>query len=591
MNLSFHQSKLLFILLFICIYSNSNSQSKLNEIDNINSTPYEMIVSDLQKYENIFTENLSEAKRIGYEKGIAKSLSNLALVHYLKGDYDKSTNYHIEAIEIFEKNNMYDELSNEYGELGYQMKRRNLSKAVDYMQSAIFIAEKNNLPQFKLSKLYDNYGVLKEMENQFDSAFYFYNKALRIKKSLNDSIGIPYSLNKIAVLNATLGNFREAYNYLKLSDEYRNKEQGEFGRLENLSLHGDFLVLENKTDEAIIKFNEVFQLAKKINYSYLMLYSLENLIKLYKKEKDYQLALDKMELYSSLKDSIDGYQIRSRIAQLEIAYETQKKDRIISENQLKLRAKEQQLIFAITSLILLVIIFTGFYKYLQLKKKKELTEIEFKAKIKSAEMEKRLSDEKLRISRELHDNIGSQLTFIISSLDNVLYKESISDSKNSIYAVRDFGRNALSDLRNTIWAMKQQNGTFDNLYLKVNELVSKLNESLIDLTIEISNEVRNDFFLTSTQILNLYRIIQEAIQNAIKHSGASLIKIHFSGNETQFGFVISDNGKGFNLNENKFGNGLINMKKRCGDIGGELLIESDNSGTKISCFVNINQIK
>lgn len=591
MKLLFHQNKLLFILLLILFYSNSNSQSKLNEIDNINSTPYEVIVSDLQKYENIFTENLSEAKRIGYEKGISKSLSNLALVHYLKGDYDKSTNYHIKAIEIFEKNNMFDELSNEYGELGYQMKRRNLSKAVEYMQSAIFIAEKNNLPQFKLSKLYDNYGVLKEMGNEFDSAYYFYNKALLIKKSLNDSIGIPYSLNKIAVLKATLGNFREAYDYLKLSDEYRNKEKGEFGRLENLSLHGDFLVLQNKTDEAINKFNEVFHLARQINYSYLMLYSLDNLIKLYKKKKEYHLALDKMESYTSLKDSIDGYQIRSRIAQLEIAYETQKKDQIISENQLKLKAKEQQLIFTITSLILLVIIFTGVYKYLQLKKKKELTEIEFRAKIKSAEIEKKLSDENPRISRELHDNIGSQLTFIISSLDNILYKDSISELRDSINAIREFGRDALSDLRNTIWAMKQQNGTFETLYLKVNELISKLNESLSNMTIEIKNEIKTDFVLTSTQMLNLYRIIQEAIQNAIKHSGASLIKINFLTNDHNIGFIVADNGRGFNFNKNQLGNGLVNMKKRCTDIGGELLIESDDKGTTIKCFLKINETK
>ncbi|WP_337865048.1 ATP-binding protein [Ignavibacterium sp.] len=586
MLMFFKENKLLFIIFSLFICSNSNSQSKLNDIDNINSTPYEEIVSDLQKYENIFNKNLSEAKRIGYEKGIAKSLSNLALVHYLKGDYDKSTNYHIEAIEIFERNKMYDELSNEYGELGYQMKRRNLGKAIEFMQSAIFIAEKNNLSQFKLSKLYDNYGVLKEMGNEFDSAFYYYNKALQIKKSLNDSIGIPYSLNKIAALKANLGNFKEAYEYLNLSDEFRNKEKGEFGRLENLSLHGDFLVFQNRTDEAIKKFNEVFHIAKQINYSYLMLYSLDNLIKLYKKGKDYEQALDKMELYTTLKDSIDGYNIRSRIAQLEIAYETQNKDRVISENQLKLKAKEQQLIFTISSLILIIIIFIGVYKYQQLKKKKELTEFEFKAKIKSAEMEKKLSDEKLRISRELHDNIGSQLTFIISSLDNIIYKNSIAESKNSINALRDFGRNALSDLRNTIWAMKQQNGTFDSLYLKVNELVSKLNESLNDLTIEINNEVRNDFSLTSTQILNLYRIIQEAIQNAIKHSKASLIKIHFSGSDSEFGFVITDNGKGFNLNENQFGNGITNMKKRCSDIGGELYIESNYSGTKIGCFLN-----
>lgn len=584
-------NKIVIVLLLIFVYSNLKSQSKSSEIDSINSISYEEIVSNLQKYKDIFNENLSQSTQIGYEKGIAKALSNLALIHYLEGDYDESTNYHIEAIKIFEKNNMFDELSNEYGELGYQMKRRDLKKAVEYMQSAIFIAEEKKLPNFKLSKLYDNYGVLKEMENQFDSAFYFYNKALQIKKSLQDSIGIPYSLNKIAVLKATLGDFKEAYSYLNLSDEFRNKEKGDFGRLENLSLHGDFLFMENKIDEAINKFNEVFNLAGKINYSYLALYSLENLIKLYKKKKDYYQALEKMELYTSLKDSIDNFQVRSRIAQLEIAFDTLKKDRLLAENQLKLVAKEQQLIFTISSLILVIIIFTGVYKYQQLKKKKELSEIEYRAKIKNAEMERSLTEEKLRISRELHDNIGSQLTFIISSLDNILYKNSISESKNSINAIKDFGRNALADLRNTIWAMKQQNGTFETLLLKVNELISKLNESLSSLTIEILNDVKIDDHLSSIQMLNLYRVIQEAIQNAIKHSGATTIKINFSNDDSKFILVIADNGKGFNVNENNFGNGINNMKRRCSEIGGDFYIESNESGTRIKCVIELNNFK
>lgn len=588
--MTFKNIKIIIYLLFF-FYSNSNSQSKLNDIDSINSTPYEEIVSNLQKYEEIFSENLSQAKKLNYQKGIANALSNLALIHYLKGDYDKSTNDHLQAIEIFEQNNMYDELSNEFGELGYQMKRRNLGKAVEYMQMAIFIAEKNKLAEFKLSKLYDNYGVLKEMENQYDSAFYFYNKALTIKQSLKDSIGIPYSLNKIAVLKASLGDFREAYKYLKLSDEYRKKEKGEFGRLENLSLHGDLLFLENKIDESLKTFSQVYQLAKTINYTYLVLYSLENLIKLYKRKNEFHKSLETMELYSSLKDSLDNLQIRTRIAQLEIAYETQKKNRIITENQLKLQTKEQQLIFALSSLILLIVIFIGVYKYQQLKKKKELTELEFKAKIKNAEMERSLTEEKLRISRELHDNIGSQLTFIISSLDNIIYKNSISESKNSINAVKDFGRNALADLRNTIWAMKQQNGTFETLLLKVNELISKLNESLSSLTIEILNDVKMDFRLSSIQMLNLYRVIQEAIQNAIKHSSATTIKINFSNDDSKFILVIADNGKGFNVNERYFGNGINNMKRRCSEIGGDFYIESNKSGTRIKCVIELNNFK
>ncbi len=55
--------------------------------------------------------------------------------------------------------------------------------------------------------MYDNYGVVKEVLKEYDSAFYYYNKSLAMKKEAYDIVGIPYSLNKIAMLNVKLRNF------------------------------------------------------------------------------------------------------------------------------------------------------------------------------------------------------------------------------------------------------------------------------------------------------------------------------------------------------------------------------------------------
>ncbi len=129
----------------------------------------------------------------------------------------------------------------------------------------------------------------------------------------------------MTVLYANLGQFDKAYKYLNKSDLYRAKEQGDFGRIENLSLHADFLSLQNKIDEAIKKYEEVFQSAKKINYTYLVLYSLQNLSELFRKKGDFENALKNYQLYYSLKDSVDNVDVKTRIAQLEIAYETEQK--------------------------------------------------------------------------------------------------------------------------------------------------------------------------------------------------------------------------------------------------------------------------
>ena len=573
---------LLFIqILFICtlIYG----QESKSKIDSINTLSYDEIVSNIEQSIKIFTENLEKARSISYPKGEGLALSNLALVNYLKGNYDKSTQYHIESFKIFNDNKMYLELSDAYGEYGYQLKRRDLRKAVAYMQMAIKVSDDYNIPRAHKSKLYDNYGVLKEMLSDADSAILFYKKALEIKKLNKDSIGIPYSLNKIAVLKATQGKFSEAYKYLDQSDKLRNQEIGNFGRMENLSFHADFLKMENRIDEAIATYEKSMKMAADLNYTYMILYCYENLTELYKQKKQFDKALITHQQYTEYKDSIDNIETNTKVAQLEIAYETEQKNKLIAENKYELENRKQQLTFAFITLILLVLIIIGVYKYQQQKRKRIVEELEYTNKLKNTELEKKIVEEKLSISRELHDNIGSQLTFIISSLDNLTYLEKSNSIVPRLNNIKNFSKDALLDLRSTIWAMKHEDGDLEALELKINGMIQKLNSSLNGITIFIENSIQGNIKLSSTQMLNLFRIVQESIQNSIKHSLANTINIIIAKTVNGFEIKIKDNGKGFLLDQTNNGNGIDNIKTRCEQAGGKCTFVSNESGTLINC--------
>ncbi|MDY0082598.1 MAG: histidine kinase, partial [Ignavibacteriaceae bacterium] len=495
----------------------------------------------------------------------------------------KSTEYHIESFKIFSTQQMYNELSDAYGEYGYQLKRRDLSKAVAYMQEALNIANEHNFPESSMGKLFDNYGVLKEMESNADSALLFYKKALEIKQKNKDNVGIPYSLNKIAVLKAAQGKFSEARKYLSLSDEYRSKESGEFGRLENLSIHADFLKMQGRIDDAINAYEKCQKIADSLDYNYMVLYCYQNLTELYKQKNNLYKALDTYQKYSAYKDSIINLETNEKIAQLEIAYETEQKNLQIKESQYKLNNRNQLLIFALVVVILLLLLSIGIYRYQQLKRVKIVKEIEFKSQLKNTELEKELAEEKLNISRELHDNIGSQLTFIISSLDNLTYSPQKEDVYQRLNVLKSFSKDALYDLRNTIWAMKQEEGDSEKLIIKLNEMIQKLNASLSSVKISFQNNFSGHIELSSIQILNLLRIVQEAIQNALKYSGGSKIDIIFNNYEKGLEVIIKDNGKGFDVNQNFEGNGLSNMKSRCEKASAELSISSNENGTTIVC--------
>lgn len=564
------------------------AQASKTKIDSINAISYDDVVSNIEQSTKIFTENLQKARSINYPKGEGQALSNLALVNYLKGNYDKSTQYHIESFRIFYDNKMYKELSDAYGEYGYQLKRRDLSKAVSYMRMAIKVSDDFNVPRAFKSKLYDNYGVLKEMQNDADSAIYFYKKALEIKKANRDSIGIPYSLNKIAVLKATQGKFTEAYKYLNQSDKLRNTEIGNFGRMENLSFHADFLRMENRIDESIEAYKNCMKMAEDLNYTYMILYCYENLTELYKKKKQYDKALETHLKYSEYKDSIDNFETNSKVAQLEIAYETDQKNKLIAQNQFDLKSKTQQLTFTLITLILLVFIILAVYKYQQQKRKRTVKEIEYKNQLYNAELEKKIVEEKLNISRELHDNIGSQLTFIISSLDNLTYLEKSNTIVPRLNTIKSFSKDALIDLRNTIWAMKHEDGDIEILIMKLNEMIQKLNLSLNEVNVSISNSIQENIKLTSTQMLNLFRIVQESIQNSVKHSSANEIKITIEKITNGFEIKIIDNGKGFIVDQSNNGNGIDNIKARCEQAGGKCTIVSNKNGTSVSCSIIIN---
>lgn len=551
-------------------------------VDSINNLPATEYLTNLYKSKHLFEENLQRAKKINYKKGEAKSLSILAIVYYLLNNYEKSTEYNIKALEIYESEKDYDELANTYGEYGYQMKRRELDKANQYMMKGIQIAEKYKASKPTLAKLYDNFGVLKEMEGKIDSALLLYNKALRIKYELKDSIGIPYSLNKIANAKALQGKFSEAYEYLKQSDLYRAKEKSDYGRADNLAYYGDFFSMEGKIDSAIYYYKKSLDFSLKNGYTFLVQFIYQQLSDLYARKRDYLNSLEYYKKYSAYKDSLTNIATNQRIAELEVAFETSEKDKLIAQKELQLRQRAILFITIGTTLLFLVLTMTGLYAYQVQKRKTVAAEAELTKRIAIEESNRKIIEEKLRISRELHDNIGSQLTFIISSLDNLSYKIKDDALIRRIKDTSDFARSTLNELRNTIWAMKFETGNLSTLITKIRDYLNRIKSSTENIKINILNNTEKEYSLNSTQLLNLFRIFQECIQNIIKHSEANECNIIFADSQNGFVMKICDNGKGLDLNENLESTGLSSLEIRTKEANGIFRIEK-NDNTQLRC--------
>ncbi len=558
------------------------------EIDSVNTLPYEFIISNLISCKAKFSLNAENARAIGYKSGEAKALGNLAIVDYLSGEYEKSTSENIRAIRLYEQLEDYAELARLYGEYGYQIKRRDMDKAVLYLRIGMRIAREKQLDKILIGLL-DNYGVLKEMNGDLDSAMFFFEETLKMKYRYSDSVGIPYTLNNIAGIYAEQGNFHSAFKFLNLSDAYRSREKGAYGRAENLEIRGDLYLMQGKLDSAVFTFTKRAELSGNLGLKYFVQYSYQRLAEVYEKRKEFPKALLMFKKYTAYKDSISGKETNEKIAELQVMFETEMKDKVIAANALKIEQRTLLSIILGGVIVVLVILSVWTYLYQKMKRKQIKSELELKNRLNKADLENKLWAEKIRISRELHDNIGSQLTFLISSLDNLSYNRNNHDILQRIASLHNFGKDTLTDLRNTVWAISTKDGDMQQLLFRINDLIRRVTSEISHVKILLKKEMASQIRLTSTQMLNIFRIIQEALQNSIKHAESSEILIGFREIETGFLVSVHDNGKGFDPAHCSEGNGLRNMKSRCEEAGGCFSINGNENGTRISCMFPVNK--
>jgi len=203
----------------------------------------------------------------------------------------------------------------------------------------------------------------------------------------------------------------------------------------------------------------------------------------------------------------------------------------------------------------------------------------------------KIYNQRLKISRDLHDNIGSQLTFIISSIDNLKFITKNSDEivKKKLSEINQFTNNTISQLRDTIWAMNKNEISFEDFQGRVLAFIEKAKTATHGIKFNLNSTISSPIFFSSIKGINIFRVIQEAINNAIKYANASEITINIYETNNKLIIEIKDNGIGFNLNTVELGNGLENMQHRIEEINEEITIYSKlNKGTSItiSCLKN-----
>ncbi len=186
--------------------------------------------------------------------------------------------------------------------------------------------------------------------------------------------------------------------------------------------------------------------------------------------------------------------------------------------------------------------------------------------------------ERNRISREIHDSVGHALSTTIIQLGAIENLVSFDkDLKELVFELREFVKKSLIEVRNAINTLKpDEYENYENLF-KIKELVNNFSKMTnIDVKITIS---KYTWKLSSIQSISLYRVIQEALSNCVKHSNATRIQIFFNFNKDNLVINIKDNGTDCkNINK---GNGLKSITERINELNGLVRFNSSSDGFSI----------
>ncbi|WP_161971809.1 tetratricopeptide repeat-containing sensor histidine kinase [Algoriphagus kandeliae] len=567
---------------------------------------------------------VEKAKESKDTKILAQSYTDLGSGFLQKGELDEAMKLYLLAREIREESQDSLGLAKVYNALGYIFQRKYESdSAIYFFLKALPIFEKEGA-LLNAAAVKNNLGVIYQNLPDYDKAIQMYQEVAELRKELGDYRNLVGTYNNLGSCYKYLGDYEQADQYfqdaislaLELDDplnqaiSYRIysfflQEIGDIEKLESVAKKG--LIVAQSINAEFEKAG--LELALGIAYNAQKKYAEAKPLLLEAAEKFKEQGSEEdvlfsyfelIPLYASIgkPDSSRYYanlyqetfrnklekESRERTTELETKYQTELKDLQIAEQQLEIRNKNLQLFGSLGLALILAIVGYLLYSQQKLKNKQLKQEGELKAALAQIETQNKLQEQRLLISRDLHDNIGAQLTFIISSIENLKYFDPIKETLTPRYeSIANFTKQTIRELRDTIWAMNSGSVSFENLIGRVHNFIQQGQDSTqVKLEFIQDSDVDLSAKMPSATSIQVLRIVQEAIQNALKYGEAKVIQVLITKDSGSLTFQIKDDGKGFDKEKVQLGNGLSNMQKRADEIGGKLEIKAQiGVGTEV----------
>lgn len=603
------------ILLYCCIYAlHGFSQADTNAVNTWNQEALDLAYSEPKRAMKSAEKALAESKRLKFARGEVRALIRMGIIYDVQSKNDQAIDMYEQSLQLAKKTKDQKAIASNLNNLGLiYWKNSELTEALTYLNRAYALFGVLE-DEYNMASAANNLGLIYEEMELHDKALSWSRKGLTHAKLANDA-DLQYDIY------SNMGNVFQSIDqqdssgiYSRKAVEGYRKNGNKYGLGMSLCNLGISLKNNSSSPESIPLFLESMALAKEIGHEYSYVSSGVNLSQVYysldQYEKEREVLLKIYPEMLHLKSNELSYKVCYALAKNSARYgdhaaakryfeqfehyqdayfkgittknlaEAEKKFQVRAERQQSaLKLKEQEQARFIDNLIwmasFVVVIFAGILIFFVIRKRNLQQELINQRSVFDATME-----ERKRISYDLHDHVGSQLSYVVNNLELIQHSDQANERVKRTFTM---SQAAMNSLRDTVWALHSEELTMGALTERMENLARKMLENTAEIELLFASSVPADLVIPQHYTMHIMRVFQEAIHNVYKHAQATLLNITISETAGDISITVSDNGIGIGNDPQKpFHYGLQSMKERAAKINGTLTIQPNaGEGTTV----------
>jgi signal transduction histidine kinase len=431
-----------------------------------------------------------------------------------------------------------------------------------------------------------NMGLYYSSVDSSDLAKEQYMKVNKMGNEFGYTLYILSSITNLASLEMTMGNPEASDSLSNLALKIAKEGNVLFSVPTVYYGKAYYKMRTEEYSEALRMLDSAYVYSKYAQYSEIMPPYYHLKYRIYEEMGDHEKALETYKEKVELNDSLDAIGNEKLLAELQFRYDDEKKERIrsVEQNKLKLQVKQgevelaqfQQNLVIIVS-VLLGIIFIAIILYFRLKQKSD--------NLFSHTIANKLEEERSRIARDLHDGLGQSMIVLKNKfnkleIENDQEVDHLNDNFSEVIEeVRSISRSLIPPELKRLGLQKAIQNMMDEIEKSSGYIITTEIESLVNVKFEEFQSIR------------IYRIVQELCTNTLKHSGATSIKLEAIVHGGTLVLIYQDNGKGLDMDKWKAASNSVGFKsieQRLKFLKGTAKVDKVKTGFKINFKIPIN---